>query len=414
MKKELSRRGFVSASGMAALSSMAAPAAPTHGGDDDPLRVRNDFPATRDCTYLNTAYIGLISQPVVDAARDWTEARARRPYSVGQMMAKTEETRKLFAEMMGAGLDEIGFLFSTTEGENIIANSLDFKPGDNVVFDDIVYPSTPVIYRRLQETRGVELRVVKNRNGAGTVEDFAKLVDNRTRIISVAWVSNTSGHRHDMTGLARLAHAYGAYLYADAIQFIGTAPVDVRAIGVDFFTTGTYKWLMAGFGVAPFYVRRELLDRIQTENVGWMVEKSLPNFEYQHYRTAKKFEYSSPAFGQLYELAAALTYLKRIGLDKIEAQSQSLTQQLRKGLADRGFRVFTPEGNQSSIVSFYTRKAPRDIQKLLDAERIKVSLQTNEGESDTPMARIRVAPAFFNNAAEVKRFLKVSERLMTA
>jgi hypothetical protein len=79
MKKQISRRGFVSASGIAAFSSMAAPAPPTRVGDDDPLGVRRDFPATGDCTYLNTAYIGLISQPVVDAAPDWTEARARRP-----------------------------------------------------------------------------------------------------------------------------------------------------------------------------------------------------------------------------------------------------------------------------------------------------------------------------------------------
>jgi selenocysteine lyase/cysteine desulfurase len=414
MKTEISRRGFVSGSGMAALSSMAAVAPPARAADDDdPLGVRKDFPATRECTYLNTAYIGLISQAVANAAHDWTEARIHRPYTVGQMEAKTDEARKLFAEMVGAASDEIGFLQSTSEGENVVVNSLDFKPGDNVVFDDIAYPSTPVIYRRLEKTHGVQMRIVKNRNGAGTVEDFARLVDKRTRIISVAWVSNTSGHRHDMKGLADLAHAHGAYLYADAVQFVGTAPVDVRAVGVDFFTTGTYKWLMAGFGVAPFYVRRELLDRIQPENVGWMVEKSLPKFQYQHYQTAKKFEFSSPAFGQLYELAAALTYLKLIGLDKIEGQSQSLTQQLRKGLADRGFSVFTPEGNHSSIVSFYSKREPREIQKVLDAERIKVSLQGNEAnENDTSMMRIRVAPAFFNNTAELKRFLEVSEKLI--
>lgn len=414
MKESISRRGFVGASGLAAVSSMAAAAPRKQVNEDDPLGVRKDFPATGECTYLNTAYIGLISQPVVEAARDFTEARARRPYTVGQMFAKTEEARKLFADLVGAGTDEIGFLYSTSEGENVVVNSLDFKPGDNVVFDDIAYPSTPVIYRRLEKGHGVEMRVVKNRNGAGTVEDFAKLVDKRTRIISVAWVSNTSGHRHDMKALADLAHAHGAYLYADAVQFIGTAPVNARELGVDFFTTGTYKWLMAGFGVAPIYVRRELLDRIQPSNVGWIVEKSLPDFQYQHYRTAKKFEFSSAAFGSLYELAAALSYLKRIGLDKMEAHSQSLAEQLRKGLIERGFHVFTPDGNRSSIVSFYTKRTSGEIQKVLDAEQIKVSLQGPEpNENETSEVRIRVAPAFFNNTGEVKRFLKASERLMS-
>lgn len=410
---EPSRRRFLGASGLTALSAVASPA-PAPGVDDDPLRVRKDFPATGDYTFLNTAYIGLISQVVVDAAHDWIEARARRTYSVGQMEAKKQEARKLFAGMVGAGEDEIGFLFSTSEGENVVVNSLDFQHGDNVVFDDIVYPSTPVIYRKLQETRGVEMRVVKNRGGAGTVEDFAKLVDKRTRIISVAWVSSTSGHRHDIKRLADLAHAHGAYLYADAVQFMGTAPVDVRALGIDVFTTGTYKWLMAGFGVAPFYVRRELLDRIQPANVGWMVEKTLPDYGYQPYRTARKFEYSSPAFGQMYELSAALAYLNRVGLDKIEAHSMTLVQELRKGLSDRKFRIFTPEGNGSPIVSFYTKKTARDVQTVLDAARVKVSVQDEGAErSETPTVRIRVAPAFFNNAAEVKRFLEVSEKLMT-
>ena len=120
-----SRRGFLGASGLTAFSAMA-PAAPASSAGDDPLGVRKDFPATGDYTFLNTAYIGLISQPVVDAAHDWIEARARRTYNVGHMEAKKQEARKLFAEMVGAGEDEIGFLTSTTEGENVVVNSLEF------------------------------------------------------------------------------------------------------------------------------------------------------------------------------------------------------------------------------------------------------------------------------------------------
>ena len=393
-----SRRGFLAASGLCALA--------VAGEGDDPLGVRKDFPAVRDYTFLNTAYIGLTPKPVADAAHEWVEARALHTYSVGQMEQKKRESRELFAKLVGADSDEIGFLFSTSEGENVVVNSLDFKPGDNVVFDDLVYPSTPVIYRRLQETHGVEMRVVKSRNGAATVEDFAKLVDKRTRIISVAWISNTSGHLHDIKGLADLAHAHGAYLYADAAQFIGTAPVDVHALGIDFFTTGTYKWIMAGFGIAPFYVRRDLLERIHAPNVGWMVEKSLPDYHYEHYRNARKLEFSSPSYGQFFDLAPALAYLQRVGLDKIEAQSVGLAQQLRRGLVDQGFRLFTPEGNRSSIVTFYVKGTQKDVQAVLDAERMKVSLH-DEGEE----TRVRVSPAFFNNAAEIRRMLEVSKKL---
>jgi selenocysteine lyase/cysteine desulfurase len=194
-------------------------------------------------------------------------------------------------------------------------------------------------------------------------------------------------------------------------------PLDVKALDIDFLTTGSYKWLGAGFGVAPFYVRRELLDRIHPANVGWRVEKRLEGYQYQHYRTAKKLEYASLAFGEIYQLAAALKYLESIGLDRIEAQSLALVERLRKGLTARGFKILTPLGTRSSIVSFYIREEPPATEKILEEARVKVSLQKGdrtEGYGATgPVTRVRVSLSFFNNAGDVDRFLEVSEKLGT-
>ena len=408
---DLTRRGFLGVTATAAIASMQRT---TAAAQDDPLGVRRDFPALRDYTFLNTAYTGLIPQAVVDAAREWTETRAGRTYTVGEMLARADEARKLYAGMIGAGEDEIAFLSSTTEGENIVVNSLDFKSGDNVVYDDLVYPSTPVIYQRLKQTRGVEIRVVKSRNGAAPVEDFKKLVDGRTRLISVAWVNNNSGYRHDMKALAELAHSHGAYLYSDAVQFMGTGPVDVRSEQVDFCTAGTYKWLLAGFGVAPFYARRELLDKLHASNVGWRSPSAGPA-NAQPQQSAKKLEYATLAFGDLYELAAALKYLQRIGLDKIEAHSQTLVKRFWSGLAERKIPIATPENNRSPIVSFHIRKTSAEAEKILVAERVKVSLQAvalpDASAGSPPTTRVRVALAFFNTAADVDRMLGVAAKL---
>ena len=398
---DLSRRDFLSVTAAAA----AMPLQRSSGAvDGDPLGVRADFPALRDLTFLNTAYTGLIPQAVVEAAREWTDTRARKGYTVGEMLAKADEARKLYAAMIGAGEDEIAFLSSTTEGENIVVNSLDFKAGDNVVYDDLVYPSTPAIYQRLADVRGVEIRVVKSRNGATPLEDFKKLVDKRTRLISVAWINNNSGYRHDMKALADLAHAHGAYLYSDAVQFMGTGPVNIRTEGVDFCTSGTYKWLMAGFGAAAFYVRRELLDRINPAKVGWRT----PSASSKQPPSARKFEYATLSFGDLYELAASLKYLQRVGLDKIEARSQTLAKRLWNGLAERKIQLATPENTRSPIVSFYIRKPAAEAEKIIAAERVKVSFQ-----AAAPLTRVRVALAFFNNEADVDRMLEVSHRLNT-
>ncbi len=413
----LSRRAFVSTVSSLTGAALLARSGPAQAAADDPLGVRKDFPTLREDTFLNTAYIGLVSQAVVDAGHAWLDSRARRTRSVAHMLETTDETRKLFARLIGAGDDEIGFLYATSEGENVVVNSLDFREGDNVVVNDLVYPSTPVILRRLEKERGVELRMAKHRNGATTVEDFARLVDDRTRLVSVALVSNLSGYRHDMKALAGLAHAHGALLYADAVQAVGMGPLDVKALDVDVLTTGSYKWLGAGFGVAPFYVRRELLDRIHPVNVGWQVEKRLEGYQYQHYRTAKKFEYASLAFGEIYQLAAALRYLQGIGLDRIEARSLTLVERLRRGLDERGFRVLTPPGTRSSIVSFYIGVDTAAGEKILDAARVRVSLQNGdrtEAYGGTgPVTRARVSLSFFNNDADVDRFLEVSEQLKT-
>ena len=397
---DLSRRDFLSA-------TAAAAAIPVHqvvGAGDDPLGVRRDFPALRELTFLNTAYTGLIPQAVVDAAREWTETRARRGYTVGEMLAKADAVRKLYGEMFGAGEDEIAFLSSTTEGENIVVDSIDFKAGDNVVYDDLVYPSTPVIYQRLATEKGVEIRVVKSRNGAAPIEEFRKLVNNRTRLISVAWINNNSGYRHDMKALAQLAHSNGGYLYGDAVQFMGTGPVDLRSEGVDFCTSGTYKWLLAGFGVAVFYVRRELVDRINPAHVGWRT----PNAQSAQQQSAKKLEYATLSFGDLYELDASLKYLQRIGLDKIEARSQALARRFRNGLVRGKMQMATPDNNRSPIVSFYIRKPVAEAEKIIAAERVKVSFQ-----AAAPLTRVRVALSFFNNEADVDRMLDVSHRLAT-
>jgi selenocysteine lyase/cysteine desulfurase len=413
---EISRRQLLrgTTSGAAAIAAIGL----RPGQAADPLDVRKDFPAASEGTFLNTAYIGPIPRPVADAGRAWLEARARQPLGVADMLARTDEARSRFARLINASDEEIGLLYSTTEGENVVVNALDFKPGDNVVIDDLVYPSTPVIYRRIEETRGVELRIVEHRDGAVRVEDFERRVDAKTRLISVAWVSNLNGFRHDMRSLADLAHAHEAYLYADAIQAVGMGPVDVREAGVDFLCSGCYKWLLAGFGIAPFFVRRELLDRIPPDRVGWHVAKRLGNYRYEPYSDGRKYMSSSLAFGEAYQLAAALAYLERVGLDRIEKHTLALTQQLRKGLIERGFRMFTPEGTRASILSFYIKQSVSDATKLLEAANVRVSTQNgdrtdNYGGSSAPVSRVRVSVSLFNNTDDIQRMLEAAERLRT-
>ncbi len=390
--------GSVSAAAVIAQPGTASPAAAA----EDPLGVRGDFPVVEESVYLNCAYIAPSPLPVVDAVRAFLEQKTRIPLSLGAMVEETGVVRRKLARLVGAGEHEIALLFTTTEGENILARALDLGPGDNVVIDDLHFQSTYVLYQQLAETRGVEIRVVPSRGGAIAVEAFAEHIDERTRVVSVTWVSNQNGYCHDLKALADLVHARGTYLYADAVQGLGMLDLDVKEAGIDFFTAGTYKWLLAGHGVAPFYVREELLDLVPPDRFGHLhVAESLGDYRFRLHDDARKYEYASLTFESIYGLGAALDYLLRIGVKNIERHTVGLAHRLHEGLTAQGHAVWTPPGNRSSIVTFEHGQDVEMVQRAVDEAGITLSYR-DEG------TKIRASPALFNNAAEIDALLDVT------
>jgi selenocysteine lyase/cysteine desulfurase len=407
MPMSLDRRSFVAAAAALAASAAVDPAQAARRVDrpdasTDPLGVRGDFPIAADRTYLNSAYIAPIPRAVVTAGTAFLEAKATRPLLVSELLGTDEEVRRKFARLINATPDEVGLLFSTAEGENVLAHGLDLTAGDNVVIDALHYPTEFVLYRALEASRGIELRIVPHRDGVVEAKDFEPYVDRRTRIVSVAWVSHHNGFRHDMRPIADLAHAHGAVFYADAVQAAGMISLDVRAAGVDALCCGSYKWLLAGFGIAPFFITRELIDRVKLDRFGeFQVERELPDHHYELNKTARHFDYCSRAFGPAYQLSASLDYLDRVGVPQIEAHSVGLAHQLYEGLAKQGHRMFTPPGNRSSIVAIYTDKPMPDVRAAFQAATVDVTVRNGQ---------VRIAPALFSTADDIARCLEVTQR----
>src|SRR6476620_3998908 len=377
----LDRRSFVAAAASMAAASVVRPSATVAippepiARADDPLGVRGDFPIVNERTFLNSAYIAPIPMQVVSAGHAFLEEKAQRSFQLGPLLKKCDEVRAQFARLIGAASpDEIGLLFSTAEGENVVAAGLGLKAGDNVVIDELHYNTEFVLYRQLEKVNGVELRIAKHRNGLVDASDFEPLVDTHTRLVSVAWVSHRNGFRHDMRPIADVAHAKGALFYADAIQAVGTLPIDVRAAGVDALCAGSYKWLLAGFGVAPFYVKTDVIERLRLDRFGEFNGNERPDHTYEFPPNARRFDYCSRAFGDLYTLSAGLAYLEKVGVARIEEHTvNGLARRLQEGLSKQGHRLFTPMGNRSSIVAFYTTKAPADIRAAFDAAKVEVT-----------------------------------------
>ncbi len=422
--KPLDRRNFIrttAAAGLAALpagglaariaegsepASAASPdAASARSSLDDPLGVRPSFPVTEELAYLNTASVGPIPIPVRDALYAYADGKMRRRGG-GSGPSPRQRAVSGFAGLFGADEDEIALLYSTTDAENIVASALDWREGDNIVVDELHFVSTYVLYRQLEQRMGVELRVVPSRDGVVNTEDFEDRTDGRTRLISVAWVSNRNGFRHDLPALSELAHAHGAYLYADAVQALGTFPVNLREEGVDFAGANGYKWLHADFGCAPFFVRREHLEWMAPDRYGHrQVAETLPGHRYRLRTSAAKFEYGSLANGPMAAMGAALDFLAGVGLDRIAGHTHALAGVVRDGAEALGMQLFTPPRNPSPIVSFYHGLEPETLAKALGDEGIDVTLQ-EEGRL------LRAAVAMFNNREDVDRLLGVLARMV--
>ena len=367
--------------------------------------MRSEFPVTDELAYLNTASLGPLSRTVRNTLVAYADEKMLYRNPASRRAAK-ERARAKFAALFGADEDEIAFLYATSDGENIVVGAIDWKAGDNVVLDELHFTTSFVLYRELQKRSGVELRIVPSHGGRARIEDFEARVDGRTRLISVAWVSNRNGFRHHLPSLGELAHANGAYLYADAIQAFGTFTTNLHDEGADFACGNGYKWLFADFGCAPLYVRREHLEWMTPDRYGHgQVAENLLDHHFLLKTTAEKFEYANVSYGAMAAMDAALTVLEDVGLDRIERHTVALAGELRAGVAELGLDLFTPPDNTSPIVSFYHGLDPEKLLKALRADHVPVTFQ-EDGRL------LRAAVALFNNRADVARLLGVLARLV--
>ena len=387
-----------------ALSLSPTTKATTPSGTD-PLGVRADFPITGKRIHLNAAYTAAIPRQVVATATSFAEGKSLQPSGVGDMLKDTEKVRKQYARLISADPQEIAFLSSTSEGENIVANAIPWQAGDNVVTDDLHYESGFVIFRHLAQTRGVELRIVKNHGGAVTAADYEQHMDKRTRLVTLSFVSSINGFRHDLKAMATLAHAHNAWLYVDGIQGVGALPLDVKSADIDFMCSGTYKWLLSTYGVAPFYIKKELISKLPLDRFGWKhVSKALPDGNFELSAQANRFEYATLPFGEIAQLGAGLDYLEQIGVDRISNHILLLARRIREGLVVQGKRLFTPLENNSPTVTFYLDSDPVAARAIFSAARMDVTVREKEKQ-------VRVSPALYNNMEEVERFLDITKKL---
>jgi selenocysteine lyase/cysteine desulfurase len=402
----LDRREFLAGAGALAVSarSVLAAAQSTRPGAIFPASVRADFPSASLDTYMNAAALHPLGSFAARAIEEGIAYRLHGP-GAGRVdfgAEKQQDLKKRYARLIGATADEIAYTASTSDGENIVVMGMDLaRRGGNIVIDELHFTTSLYMYKEL-EKKGVQLRIVKHRNWAIDVNDMDRAIDRNTRLVSLALVSNVNGFMHDAKAVSALAHARGAYVFADIIQAVGAVPVDVKALGIDFASAGTYKWLMGERGLGFLYVREDLQGTVlPTTRYGHRQVTNFNRAELTWEPLPGAAKYETGGIGVLLAacVSAGIDYVQTLGLDRIRAHARQLTDRLQKELPPLGYKPLTPVANQTPIVAFELKDAAATT-KALQAGKVAATVIGNEN-------RLRLSVSVFNTHEDIDRVIEV-------
>ena len=308
--------------------------------DDRP--VRDQFEMSDRQVYLRTGNICPGARSVGQAMREFLGVWQRGGDACWDIAQTAfEEGKKRFARLIGAAPQELATIENTSMGLSMAAGHIAPQSGSNVVVDELTHQSNVYPWRLRP---GVEIRYAKARDGQVSLDEFERLVDERTAAIDVCHVTMAHGFRQDLAGLGELAHAHKAYVVVDAAQSVGVVPVDVATMQVDFLACPTFKWLFGPLGAGFLYVREDLLDLGPPPLVGWMSASNPGDFDVRGmelHQDARRLQRGVHNAVGLAGAAAGLRMIDRIGVEPIWEHVRGLSRRLIDGLSEIGIPVLT-------------------------------------------------------------------------
>ena len=371
-------------------------------------QLRSQMPAAERWAYFDHAAMSSLPRSTAAAFQKWlTEAVEIGNPIWSDWVKGVEAMRATAAQLIGAHSDEIALVGNTTAGISLIAEGLDWRPGDNVVTLADEFPSNVYPWLNLRD-RGVETRRVPTEvSGRLELERLAEACDERTRIVTVSWIGFATGYRQDVERIASIAHEHGALMFLDAIQGLGAFPLDVNALGIDFMAADGHKWMLGPEGAGIAYIRREHLEQLRPLGPGW--HSVMPGQDYTHIElnlrpTAARYEGGSQNNAGFLALGASLELLRGLGEESIAAAVLDITDRACERLTEIGAKIVSDRrlnyrgGQQrSGIVAFeFPGRDPMAVKR--HALRQDVVFGCRAG-------RLRISPHAYNNEEDLDRLI---------
>jgi cysteine desulfurase/selenocysteine lyase len=344
--------------------------------------LKADFPGLAgDWHYLDTAATAQKPQAVIDAVvnalgRDYATVHRGVYARSAQMTLAFEVARRKIARFIGGREDEVVFTRGATEAINLIAQSWgvsQLKAGDRIMLSVLEHHSNIVPWQLLQARIGIEIDVCPlTDDGQIDLDAAERILTPQHKLVAFAHVSNVLGSVLDAKRAAGLAHAVGAKLLLDGCQAVPRLPVDVAAIGCDFYVFSAHK-LYGPTGIGALWARADILSAMPPwQGGGAMIDRV--TFEKTTYAPApQRFEAGTPAIVEAVSLGAAIDYIEAIGVAAIGRHEDALVRQLRDELRKlNAVTLFGPE-DSAGIVSFALEGVhPHDLGTILDEENVAI------------------------------------------
>ena len=390
--------------------------------------IRKQFPILeqtvygKQLVYLDNAATTQKPQCVIDTIDEvYTTINSNVHRGVHHLSAvateRMEQARLTVQEFIGARHShEIIFTRGTTESINLVASSFGetMQPGDEIVVSTLEHHSNIVPWQLLCERKGVKLRVAAlDADGRIDVESLKSLINKRTRLVSVAHVSNVLGVTNPVKKVIDFAHRNGVPVLVDGAQSVAHAKIDIQALGADFFVFSGHK-VYGPTGVGVLYGKEELLNNMPPYHGGGEMIKTV-SFERTTFNELPfKFEAGTPDYVGIIALGKALEWVAGIGIENIAKHERELTQYAVEQLQTiPSIRIFgTPD---SAAVSFLARDIhPADLGTILD--RLGIAIRTGHNCAQPLMdyfgipGTVRASFALYNTKEEIDIFIKGVER----
>lgn len=365
----------------------------------------HEFSQRADLVYLNHAAVGPWPQRTAAAVKRFADENvATGAFYYPQWNAQEKQLRRQFAELIHAPLsDDIALLKNTSEALSVVAHGLDWQAGDNVVISDQEFPSNRIVWESLARY-GVGTRRVNLRSGTTPEDALIARMDARTRVVAISSVQYATGLRMDLQRLGEHCRRHGALFCVDAIQSLGAQRMDVQAIRADFLAADGHKWMLGPEGVAVFYCRPELRERLRLHQYGWHMVENVGDYDSDAWspaQSARRFECGSANMLGIHAMSASLALLLEIGMEKIEQQVLKNTEYLMERIAaEKNLELITQPAPEryAGIVTFRPRSA--------DTAALHRHL-TDQGVFCAPRGGgIRFSPHFYTAREQLDRALQ--------